>query len=58
MTENKPNTKHKSQTIECPECGTEIEISEVLSSQLEKDLRKALQQENELKLDNLAIIIT
>ncbi len=40
----------KSQTIECPECSTEIEISEVLSNQLEKDLRKSLQQENELKL--------
>lgn len=40
----------KSQTIECPGCSTEIEISEVLSNQLEKDLRKSLQQENELKL--------
>ena len=38
---------NKSQTIECPECSTEIEISEVLSNQLEKDLRKSLQQENE-----------
>jgi hypothetical protein len=50
ITSQQNRSKHKSQTIECPECGTEIEISEVLSSQLEKDLRKALQQENELKL--------
>jgi hypothetical protein len=44
LTFQKQNTQHKRQTIECPECGTEIEISEVLYSQLEKDLRKALQQ--------------
>jgi hypothetical protein len=51
MTETNPNiTKQQSQTIECPESGTEIEISEVLSSQLKKDLRKSLQQENELAL--------
>jgi hypothetical protein len=51
MTDNNPKiTQHKSQTIECPNCGTEIEISEVLSSQLKKDLRKSLQQENELAL--------
>ncbi|MCF6190243.1 MAG: DUF2130 domain-containing protein [Cocleimonas sp.] len=43
-------TKNKSQAIQCPECGAEIEISEVLSSQLEKDLRKNLQAENDSKL--------
>ncbi len=36
---------NKRQTIECPNCSTEIEISEVLSSQLEKDLRKSLERE-------------
>jgi len=40
----------KSQAIQCPECGADIEISEVLSSQLEKDLRKTLQNENDNKL--------
>ncbi len=33
-------------SIKCPECGTEIEISTVLSQQIEKDLKK----ENELRL--------
>ena len=33
-------------SIQCPECGTEIEISTVLSQQIEKDLKK----ENELRL--------
>ena len=41
---------NKSQTIQCPECNAEIEISEVLSSQLERDLRKNLQAENESNL--------
>ncbi len=41
---------NKSQTIQCPECNTEIEISEVLSSQLERDLRKTMQAENESNL--------
>ncbi len=36
--------------IQCPECGTDIEISEVLSSQLEKDLRKSLAAENKQQL--------
>ena len=40
----------KKQTIECPNCATEIEISEVLSNQLERDLRRSLQQENESRL--------
>lgn len=40
----------KTPAIQCPECGTDIEISEVLSSQLEKSLRKRLQEENESKL--------
>ena len=43
-------TKNKTQEIQCPECGAEIAISEVLSSQLEKDLRKNMQAENESKL--------
>lgn len=42
--------KSNSQTIKCPECNTEIEISEVLSSQLEKDLRKTLKAETEAEL--------
>lgn len=33
-------------SIQCPECGTEIEISTVLSQQIEKDLKKG----NELRL--------
>ena len=49
-TNNNHLDSKKSQTIECPNCATEIEISEVLSNQLEKDLRKSLQQENESKL--------
>ncbi len=39
--------KSNAQTIKCPECNAEIEISEVLSSQLEKDLRKTLKAETE-----------
>jgi len=42
MNQLSPNNR---QTIECPNCSTEIEISEVLSSQLEKDLRKSLERE-------------
>jgi len=41
---------NKNQTIQCPECNTEIEISEVLFSQLEKDLRKNLQAESDSKI--------
>jgi len=37
MQKNKQN-----QEINCPECGAPIAISEILSSQLEKDIRKAL----------------
>lgn len=43
-------SQKNSQAIQCPECGIDIKISEVLSSQLEKDLRKNLQAENESKL--------
>ncbi|MEE9326641.1 MAG: DUF2130 domain-containing protein [Cocleimonas sp.] len=42
--------KSNPQTIKCPECDAEIEISEVLSSQLEKDLRKTLKDESETAL--------
>ena len=34
ITSQQNRSKHKSQSIECPECGTEIEISEVFSSKL------------------------
>ena len=43
-------TNKQNQEINCPECGAEIAISEVLSSQLEKSLRKDLQTENDFKL--------
>jgi hypothetical protein len=42
--------KSNAQTIKCPECNAEIEISEVLSIQLEKDLRKTLKAETEAEL--------
>ena len=42
--------KSISQAIQCPECGTEIEISEVLSNQLERDLRKNLEAESKALL--------
>ena len=39
------------QSIHCPECGANFEISEVLSSQLEKDLRQQLKAENKAVLE-------
>ncbi len=37
-------------SIKCPECATEIEISTVLSQQIESDLKISLQQESEQQL--------
>ena len=37
-------------SIKCPECATEIEISTVLSQQIESDLKISLQQESEKQL--------
>jgi hypothetical protein len=39
-------------TIQCPECGASIEISEVLSQQIEKDLRASLESNNKKQLQN------